>query len=136
MVKKSGNYACLRAGILLSLGLHLDEREGGSSLSRSILIKLSRCRPANLQSILRIFRHLSITSQSGGMEELKLERERRAPGQDRKWLLFLPPSPREEGGSLRLSVTGSRFNTLKNVTKMVTKIIPKVQFEKEICINY
>ena len=28
--------------------------------------------------------------------------------------------------------SGARFNTLKNVTK----IIPKVQFEKEICINY
>ena len=31
---------------------------------------------------------------------------------------------------------GMQFNTLKNVTKIVTKIIPKVQFEKEICINY
>ena len=38
--------------------------------------------------------------------------------------------------TLNIQGSGVQFNTLKNVTKIVTKIIPKVQFEKEICINY
>ena len=65
--------------------------ERGSSLPQSILIKLSRCKPANLQSILRIFRHLSITSQSGWKGEDRAG-SMRAQGQDRKWLPLSHPS--------------------------------------------
>ena len=36
----------------------------------------------------------------------------------------------------RVGGPGVQFNTIKDVTKTVTKIILKVQFEKEICINY
>ena len=44
--------------------------------------------------------------------------------------------PRLLRGHSAVVAPGAQFNTLKNITKNILKIITKVQFEKETCLNY